>query len=115
MPMCRTRLGDLGLLLVKPKVAWKMELSHSQTVTPEPDVTDEKARKGSKSAECDGVTDGEKPIGGVAAVDFPDRNRVHFEPIERLISFGPRWRADGDAGLIALGLTPPNAGDQGSA
>lgn len=97
MPMCRIRLGDLGLLVVKPKAAWKMGFSHSQSVTTEPDVTDEKARKGSKSAECDGVTDGEKPIGGVAAIYLPDRNRVHFEPIERLISFGPRRRADGDA------------------
>jgi hypothetical protein len=115
MPMCRTRLGDLEPLVVKPKVAWKMGMSCSQTVTPEPDVMDEKARKGSNSAKCHGVTDGEKPTGGVVAIDLPDRNRVHFEPIERLISFGQRWRADGEAGLIAHGLTPPYAGDEGSA
>jgi hypothetical protein len=114
MPMCRTRLGDLGPLVVKPKVAWKMGFSCSQTVTPEPDVMDEKARKGSNSAKCDGVTDGGNSIGGVAAIDLPDRNRVHFEPIERLISFGRRWRADADAGLIALGHIPPSAGDAGS-
>jgi hypothetical protein len=54
----------------------------------------------------------EKVIGGVAAIDLPDGNRVHFEPIQCLIRFGRRWRGDADAALIGLGLTPPDAGDE---
>jgi hypothetical protein len=53
-----------------------------------------------------------KVIGGVAAIDLPDGNRVHFEPIQCLIRFGRRWRGDADAALIGLGLTPPDAGDE---
>src|SRR5271156_5595434 len=30
----------------------------------------------------------EKPIGRLDAIDLPDGNRVHFEPIDCLISFG---------------------------
>ena len=49
----------------------------------------------------------EKPIGKAVAVDLPDCNRVHLEPIDCLISFGRRWRGEADAALIALGLQPP--------
>ena len=49
----------------------------------------------------------EKPIGGLDAVNLPDGNRVHLEPIDCLISYGWRWRGDADAALIALGLEPP--------
>jgi hypothetical protein len=48
-----------------------------------------------------------KPIGGVAAIDMADGNRVHFEPIECAINFGRQWRADADAALTALGLKRP--------
>jgi hypothetical protein len=49
----------------------------------------------------------EKPIGGLDAVNLPDGNRVHLEPIDCLISYGWRWRGDADAALIALGLESP--------
>jgi hypothetical protein len=52
----------------------------------------------------------EKAIDGLAAVDLPDGNRVHFEPIECLIRFGKRWRGDASEALIALGLEPPRLG-----
>jgi hypothetical protein len=47
------------------------------------------------------------PIGGSQALNLPDGNRVHFEPIDCLIRFGERWRGDASAALIALGLEPP--------
>jgi hypothetical protein len=50
----------------------------------------------------------EKPIAGLAAIDLPDDNRVHFEPIDCLIRFGRRWRGEADAALVALGLQPPD-------
>jgi len=49
----------------------------------------------------------EKPIGGLAAVDLPDGNRVHFDPVDCLIRFGKRWRGDASEALVALGLEPP--------
>jgi len=45
--------------------------SHSQTVTPEPDVPDGKARKASNSAECDSVTDGSAPPDRREYADLP--------------------------------------------
>jgi hypothetical protein len=55
----------------------------------------------------------EKPIGGLAALDLPDGNRVHFEPIDCLIRFGKRWRGDARKAFLAFGLEPPNLdGDQ---
>jgi hypothetical protein len=45
-----------------------------------------------------------KPISGAAALDLPDGNRVHLEPIDCLIAFGRRWRGDADAALVGLGL-----------
>lgn len=53
-------------------------------------------------AEC------EHAIGRFAAIDMLDGSRVHFEPIDCLISFGRRWRSDVDAALTALGLEPPD-------
>jgi hypothetical protein len=49
----------------------------------------------------------EKLIGGLAAVDLPDGNRVHLKPINCLIRFGKRWRGDARKALVALGLEPP--------
>jgi hypothetical protein len=46
-------------------------------------------------------------IGGSQALDLPDGNRVHFEPIDCLIRFGKRWRGASRKALIALGLEPP--------
>ena len=50
----------------------------------------------------------ERPIGGLDAIDLPDKSRVHFEPIDCMINYGLRWRGDAQRGLIALGLKPPN-------
>ena len=53
------------------------------------------------------------PIGGSQALNLPDGNRVHFEPIDCLIRFGKRWRGDASEALVALGLEPPRLdGDQ---
>jgi hypothetical protein len=53
------------------------------------------------------------PIGGSHALNLPDGNRVHLDPIECLIRFGRRWRGEARAALIALGLDPPDSeGDQ---
>jgi hypothetical protein len=47
------------------------------------------------------------PIGGLQALNLPDGNRVHFEPIDCLIRFGKRWRGAACEALVALGLEPP--------
>ena len=47
------------------------------------------------------------PLGGSLALNLPDGNRVHFEPIDCLIRFGKRWRGDASEALIALGLELP--------
>jgi hypothetical protein len=47
------------------------------------------------------------PLGGSQALNLPDGNRVHFEPIDCLIRFGKRWRGDASEALGALGLEPP--------
>src|SRR5262245_9780040 len=47
------------------------------------------------------------PIAGSQALNLPDGNRVHFEPIDCLIRFGRRWRGDASEALVALGLKPP--------
>jgi hypothetical protein len=49
-----------------------------------------------------------KLIGGLEALNLPDGNRVHFEPIDCLIGFGQRWRSDAQAALLSLGLKPPD-------
>jgi hypothetical protein len=49
-------------------------------------------------AGCDGA------ISGRRALDLPDGNRVHLEPIDCLINFGRRWRDAANTGLGALGL-----------
>lgn len=56
-------LPDLPNETVTPSQTNETEgYSQFQTVTPEPDVTDEKARKANDSAKCDGVTDGNAPL-----------------------------------------------------
>jgi hypothetical protein len=50
-----------------------------------------------------------RPIGGRAALDLADGNRVHFETLDCLLAFGMRWRGEATAGLRALGLNPPPA------
>ena len=47
------------------------------------------------------------PIGGSQALNLPDGNRVHFEPIDCLIRLGKRWRGAASEALVALGLEPP--------
>jgi hypothetical protein len=47
------------------------------------------------------------PIGGSQALNLPDGNRVHFEPIDCLVRFGKRWRGDASEALIALELELP--------
>jgi hypothetical protein len=55
----------------------------------------------------------EKVIGGLAAIDLPDGNRVHLDPIDCLIRFGKRWRGAACEALVAFGLEPPGLdGDQ---
>jgi hypothetical protein len=49
------------------------------------------------------------PIGGSQALNLPDGNRVHADPIDCLIRFGRRWRGEARAALIALGLEPPHS------
>lgn len=51
------------------------------------------------------------PIGGVAALDLPDGNRVHFDPIDCLIRFGRVWRGTADEALKSLGMKPPKSDD----
>jgi hypothetical protein len=51
------------------------------------------------------------PIGGSQALNLPDGNRVHFEPIDCLIRFGKRWRGDASEALIAFGLGAPSLGE----
>lgn len=47
-------------------------------------------------------------IGGLAAaLTLADGNRVHFDKLDCLLSFGHRWRSEAIAGLQALGLDPP--------
>ena len=47
-------------------------------------------------------------LGGSQALNLPDGNRVHFEPIDCLIRFGKRWRGDARKALVAFGLEPPD-------
>ena len=48
------------------------------------------------------------PLGGSRALNLPDGNRVHFEPIDCLIRFGERWRRR-ERGTYRTGArtTPP--------
>jgi hypothetical protein len=50
------------------------------------------------------------PIGGSQALNLPDGNRVHLEPIDCLIRFGKRWRGAACEALVAFGLEPPGLG-----
>ena len=54
--------------------------------------------------QCAGCSE---PIGGLAALDLADGNRVHLDKLDCLLSFGERWRSEAAAGLQALGLDPP--------
>ena len=56
----------------------------------------------------------EQPINGSAAINLPDGNRVHLEPLDWLLSFGKRWRGEADDALAAL-LVEPTARASGSA
>ena len=47
------------------------------------------------------------PLGGAQALNLPDGNRIHLDPISCLIRFGKRWRGDASEALVALGLEPP--------
>ena len=51
------------------------------------------------------------PLDGSQALNLPDGNRVHFEPIDCLICFGKRWRGDASEALVAFGLEPPSLGE----
>jgi hypothetical protein len=67
-------------------------------------------RKCCPSWQCAGC---DAAIGGSQALNLPDGNRVHFEPIDCLIRFGKRWRGAACEALVALGLEPPSLdGDQ---
>ena len=48
-----------------------------------------------------------EPIGGLAALDLADGNRVHLDTLDCLLSFGERWRSEAAVGLRTLGLHPP--------
>ena len=47
------------------------------------------------------------PIGGRAALDLADGNRLHLDNLGCLLSFGERWRGEAAAGLQAFRLDPP--------
>ena len=52
-----------------------------------------------------------EPIGGLAALDLGDGNRVHLDGahgLDCLLAFGERWRGEATAGLRVLGLDPPD-------
>ena len=54
----------------------------------------------------------DQAIGGLAALDLADGNRVHFgDSLDCVFSFGERWRRQAAAGLRALGLDPPADGN----
>jgi hypothetical protein len=46
-------------------------------------------------------------MGGLAALDLADGNRVHLDKLDCLLSFGERWRGEAANGLRTLGLDPP--------
>jgi hypothetical protein len=46
-------------------------------------------------------------IGGLMALTLSGGNRVHFDGLDCLLSFGERWRNEATAGLQAFGLQPP--------
>jgi hypothetical protein len=58
------------------------------------------------AAQCAGC---KLPIGGHEALDMPDGNRVHLDPLDCAIAFGKGWRGAADAGLAAFGLVPPSS------
>jgi hypothetical protein len=48
-----------------------------------------------------------RPLGGLAALNLGDSNRVHLDKLDCLLAFGKRWRSEAAAGLRTLGLDPP--------
>lgn len=50
-------------------------------------------------------------FGSVQALNLPDGNRVHLDPISCLVNFGRRWRLAATTALVALGLDPPNTAE----
>jgi hypothetical protein len=50
-----------------------------------------------------------EPMGGLAALDLADGNRVHIDKLDCLLRFGERWRSEAAAGLLALGLSKPTS------
>jgi hypothetical protein len=56
------------------------------------------------AAQCAGCG---KRIDGHEALDMPDGNRVHRDPLDCAIAFGKRWRGAANAALAAFGLVPP--------
>jgi hypothetical protein len=63
-----------------------------------------KRRPSWQCAGCDSA------IGSSRALNLPDGNRVHFEPIDCLIRFGKRWRGAACEALVAFGLQRPGVG-----
>jgi TubC N-terminal docking domain len=51
-----------------------------------------------------------KLIGGIESITLPDGNRVHLEPIDCMIAFGRRWRAEAKDALLLLGVRLPEVG-----
>ena len=53
-----------------------------------------------------------RPIGVAPALDLIDGNRVHDDAgPDCLIGYGERWRDTATRALVAMGLSPPAAGD----
>jgi hypothetical protein len=53
-----------------------------------------------------------EPIGGLAALDLADGNRVHIDKLDCLLSFGERWRNEATAALVAMGLSRLGSGSR---
>jgi hypothetical protein len=51
-------------------------------------------------------------IGGHAALDLPDGNRVHSAALNCLIRYGHHWRNEATRALAAIGLPPPEMADK---
>jgi hypothetical protein len=50
-------------------------------------------------------------MGGFAAIDMPDGNRVHLMPLDCAVAFGKRWREAADVALAGFGLVAPAPSD----
>jgi hypothetical protein len=59
-----------------------------------------------------------EPIGGQDALALGDGCRVHLDDVhglDCLAAYGERWRGDANRGLAAMGLQPPDDGDESEA